>query len=75
MFTEPERRYLHSVASRDMASLDNIDLTGISERQYNLILERRARKLGQNFEFIRKDLNSPKTRVETPEEVAARLSL
>ncbi len=59
MFTQAERKYLHSVSARGLQSLDNVDLSGISERQYNMILERRARFLGPpNFnQQVREEIN------------------
>jgi hypothetical protein len=58
-FTEAEKKYLHSVSARGLQSLDNVDLRGISERQYNMILERRAKFLGGlNFNNeVRQEIN------------------
>jgi hypothetical protein len=76
MFTQAEKAYLHSCATRAFTSLDNVDLTGISPRQLETIYERRARLLGSSWEATRRTLNANVAWPSmTAEQQAAKLSL
>jgi len=51
-FTEAEVRFLRGQHGR-LPSLDSVQLGNISERHYTMILERRAKILGTEFEHFR----------------------